>query len=59
MVAVASLLHAWVEFNFQSTVLAAVFVVIMGLGVVSRSLPDRKRDSNRRLAIEDEVEDIE
>jgi hypothetical protein len=55
MTTVASLMHAWVDYNFQATATAALFVVIMAIGVVSRSLPDtvhergRKRQSSERV----------
>jgi hypothetical protein len=39
MACVASLLHAWVEFNFQSPATATLFIVVLALGLVAHSLP--------------------
>jgi O-antigen ligase len=48
MTTVASLMHAWVDYNFQSTATASLFVVIMAIGVVSRALPDTVRERSRK-----------
>ena len=49
MTTVASLLHAWVDFNFQSVAPSVLFVVMMALGVASRGFPDKPAIRDRVL----------
>ncbi len=38
----AGLMHAWVEYNFQITANAATFIVLLAIGIIALSLPDKQ-----------------
>lgn len=46
----ASLMHSWVEYNLQVPATASVFVVMLALGVIASTLPDKKPQPGQKTS---------